>query len=161
MQRTLVLWRHAKSDWDDAALTDIERPLARRGHTAAPGMASWIAKKWPADAVLCSPARRTVQTWGYLAPLMPESLPVRFDRRAYLADASQYRALIAETPAEVQTLLVIGHNPGLEDLMTDLAGPSGEKFATASAAMLQFEGDWRELASGMARLTAFRRPKRR
>ncbi len=160
MQRTLVLWRHAKSDRDGTALADIERPLAPRGHKVAPAMAAWIAKKWPADAVICSPARRTVETWGYLAPLLPESLPVRFDARAYLAESSHYRALIAETSPDVATLLVIGHNPGLEDLAAELATLPGEKFATGTAAVLQFEGDWRDLTLGGARLRTFRRPKR-
>lgn len=160
-QRTLVLWRHAKSDWDDAALADIERPLARRGHEAAPEMAGWLAEQWPPDRVICSPARRTVATWQYLAPLLPDSLPVRFDARAYLAEAGQLRALIAEAPAETEVLLVIGHNPGLEDLVAELAGSVGKKFPTAAVAVLQFEGGWNQLQAGEARLVTFFRPKRK
>ena len=122
-------------------------------------MARWIAAEWPPDRVLCSPARRTVQTWEALAPLLPATLPVCFDARAYLADAASLRALVAATPAETATLLLIAHNPGLEQLAAGLAEPVGRKFPTAAVAVLQFKGDWQDLAASAARLVAFRRPK--
>lgn len=159
--RTLVLWRHAKSDRGDGTLPDVTRPLAPRGRRTAPRMAAWIAGHWPPDAVICSPARRTVETWQHLAPLLPPGVPVRFDARAYLADPAQCRALIAAAPPQAETLLLIGHNPGLEDLAAELAEPVAGKFATAAVAVLQFSGDWCDLAPGSARLVRLKRPRRK
>lgn len=161
MTKSLVLWRHAKSGWDAPDLVDFERPLAPRGHRAAPEMAGKLAAKLRPDQVVCSPARRAVETWEHLAFRLPGEVPVTFDRRIYEADWQDLLAVVQETPASVGRLLVVGHNPGLEELTEALAEPVGRKFATAAYAHLEFEGAWSALAPGQARLVAFRRPKRK
>ena len=158
MRRRLILWRHAKSAWDEPGLDDIARPLSGRGQKAAPKMARMIATKWKPDCVLCSPARRTVATWSYLAPLLAPDLPLAFDARIYEAEWSEILAAVRETPAVARRLLVIGHNPGLEDLTAALAEPVGQKFATAAVSVLGIASDWPALMPGEAKLLAFARP---
>jgi phosphohistidine phosphatase len=161
MVRTLILWRHAKSSWEEPGLPDIARPLAPRGLKAGPKQAKWIATQFRPDRVICSPARRAYETWHCLALHLPQSLPVVFDNRVYEAGWDQLLGVIRETPDDVEQLLLVGHSPGLEDLTAVLAEPPGEKFATAACAVLQFSGAWREVAPGKAQLTAFRRPRRK
>ena len=178
--RKLVLLRHAKSAWPD--VPDHERPLAGRGIRAAPVMGRWLrdAGLVP-DQVLCSTARRARETWQFAQAGLAATPPVSFEDRIYDATATELLALIREVPPATGTLLLIGHNPAIEDLALMLAaapgaarpgapGPgsgtasSGDlermraKFPTAAIAVLQPAGTWRALAQGRARLTAFVTP---
>jgi phosphohistidine phosphatase len=120
--RTLVLFRHAKSAWPDMA--DHERPLAPRGRRDAPVMGAWLrdAGLVP-DRVLCSTARRARETWQLAEGGLGAAPPVLFERGVYESAAPGLLALIRGTPAAVRTLLVIGHNPTIEDLALMLAVP--------------------------------------
>jgi phosphohistidine phosphatase len=184
--RKLVLLRHAKSAWPD--VPDHERPLADRGIRAAPVMGRWLrdAGLVP-DQVLCSTARRARETWQFAQAGLAATPPVSFEDRIYDTTATGLLALIREVPPATGTLLLIGHNPAIEDLALMLAaapsaaqpsaaqpsaaGPgsgtasSGDlermraKFPTAAIAVLQPAGTWRALAQGRARLTAFVTPR--
>ena len=179
--RKLVLLRHAKSAWPD--VPDHERPLAGRGIRAAPVMGRWLrdAGLVP-DQVLCSTARRARETWQFAQTGLAATPPVSFEDRIYDATATELLALIREVPPATGTLLLIGHNPAIEDLALMLAaapgavrpsaaGPgsgtasSGDlermraKFPTAAIAVLQPAGTWRALGQGRARLTAFVTPR--
>jgi len=179
--RKLVLLRHAKSAWPD--VPDHERPLAGRGIRAAPVMGRWLrdAGLVP-DQVLCSTARRARETWQFAQAGLAATPPVSFEDRSYDATATELLALIREVPPATGTLLLIGHNPAIEDLALMLAAPpcaarpsaagpgSGNassadlermraKFPTAAIAVLQPAGTWRALAQGRARLTAFVTPR--
>lgn len=160
--RRLVVLRHAKSD-RPAGVPDHERPLAPRGRRDAPEAGRALAA---ADCVpglaLCSTAVRTRQTWELAAAEWDTPPPVRHDARLYGADAEDLLAVVREAPAEVTTLLLIGHNPGLEDLVLDLAGEGLDdalddvrtKFPTSAIAVLAWHGStWRSLAPGTALLT--------
>lgn len=154
---TLLLWRHAKSAWDDPTLPDFDRPLAPRGVTAAPRMAAWINARWQPDLMLCSPARRTVETAHYLQAL--SDMPVTHEPRVYEAGWTRLLEVIQETPPAVATLLLVGHNPGLADLTTALSGPLPRKLPTAACVALTFDSGWDKLTPGAASLAAFQRPK--
>jgi phosphohistidine phosphatase len=174
--RTLVLFRHAKSAWPDVA--DHDRPLARRGIQAAPVMGRWLrdAGLVP-DLVLCSTARRARESWQFAQAGLAASPPVTFDRGIYEGMAADLLDLIRQVPATTGTLLLIGHNPAIEELALMLAvtsraagSSSGtaspgdldrmrSKFPTAAIAVLEPTGTWRDLASGQARLTAFVTPR--
>jgi phosphohistidine phosphatase len=164
--RELVLFRHAKSAWPN--VPDHERPLAGRGIRAAPVMGRWLrdAGLVP-DLVLCSTARRARETWQFAQPGLAATPPVSFADRIYGEDAAELLALIREVPPATGTLLLIGHNPAIEDLARTLAAPSPDpgnlermraKFPTAAIAVLEPAGTWHELAPGQARLTAFVTP---
>jgi phosphohistidine phosphatase len=158
--RHLILWRHAKSAWDNPSHSDFERELAPRGVEAAPKMAAWIAANWPPDTVWCSPAARTVRTWQALAPLLPAQTPIAFDARLYEARSRVLLEVLQQTSPDAECVLLIGHNPGLETLTSTLARPLRRKFATAAAAVLAFQGEWAELEAGRASLEKFRRPRK-
>ncbi|MBE0695045.1 MAG: histidine phosphatase family protein, partial [Aquamicrobium sp.] len=84
MARTLLLLRHAKSSWDDPALDDFDRPLARRGREAAPRMGREMARRgWLPDLALVSSSLRTRQTWALVAPELPRDIPASFDDTIY------------------------------------------------------------------------------
>ncbi|MFF4349946.1 SixA phosphatase family protein [Streptomyces sp. NPDC001530] len=160
--RRLVVLRHAKSAWPDG-VADHERPLAPRGRRDAPaaGRALAGADCLP-DLALCSTAVRARQTWELAAAQWGTPPPVRLDRRLYGADVPELLEAVREVPDQVRTLLLIGHNPGLEELVLELAGDGLDdaledvrtKFPTSAVAILAWHGtSWRELAPGTALLT--------
>jgi phosphohistidine phosphatase len=167
--KTLLLLRQAKSSWDDAALADIDRPLAERGRKAAPRMGRELVRRgWLPDAALVSPARRTRQTWELIAAELPAPPHTHFPKRLYQATAEQLLTLVLKTPEADDTLLLLGHNPALEDFAKRLSGDNSdaeamariaEKFPTAALARLVFDDEWKELRFGAARLTHCLRPK--
>ena len=178
--RTLVLFRHAKSAWPD--VPDHDRPLARRGIRAAPVMGRWLREAGLVPGqVLCSTARRARETWQFAQAGLAASPPVTIDVRIYAAAPAALLALIREAPPATGTLLLIGHNPAIEDLARLLAAAPGaagpgtagprtgdshhsdldrmrSKFPTAAIAVLRSGGTWHDLAPGRARLTAFVTP---
>jgi phosphohistidine phosphatase len=170
--RKLVLLRHAKSAWPD--LPDHERPLAGRGRRDAPVMGRWLrAAGHLPDQVLCSTARRTRETWQLAQPELGAAPPVSFEDRVYEASAEQLLDLARHAPPPAETLLIIGHAPGIPELALVLAGavaPAGgegdaagdrmrAKFPTAAVAVLELAGPWDQLAPGTARLTSFVTPR--
>lgn len=172
--KRLILFRHAKSSWDDPGLSDHRRPLAPRGMRAAPAVARWLGERaLLPDHVLCSDAVRTRQTWALVEEAWAEHgggprADVVIDPDLYLASPRGILALVAATPPEVDALMVVGHNPGMHDLAATLAVPGGtpaharlaRKFPTAAVAVLDFDAeDWSELGPGQGRLVAFVRPK--
>ncbi len=110
--RTLILMRHAKSSWDNAALSDHERPLNSRGRREAPiaGQRLAAAGVFP-DVVLSSDSTRTRETWDELCHLFPDVLPV-FDPALYLGGLDDIRQAIYGQPDSVGSILCLGHNPG-------------------------------------------------
>lgn len=163
MTRRLYLLRHAKSSWDDLSLADHDRPLAGRGRRAASAMADHLAVP---DLVLCSTSVRTRQTYARLQPVLADA-PVRYERDVYAASADTLLALLRGVTDELGSVLVIGHNPGMEELALLLARPSAErddvavKFPTAALASLELDADvrWSGLEAGRATLTGFVRPR--
>ncbi|MFJ7071176.1 SixA phosphatase family protein [Streptomyces sp. NPDC098781] len=160
--RRLVVLRHAKSAWPDG-VADHERPLAPRGRRDAP-----VAGRMIADAdclpnlAVCSTAVRTRQTWELAAAQWGTPPPVRHDPRVYAADVPDLLEVAREASDEVGTLLLVGHNPGLEELVLALAGDGLDdtldevrtKFPTSAVAVLAWRGPtWRDLAPGTALLT--------
>jgi phosphohistidine phosphatase len=175
--RKLVLLRHAKSAWPD--MPDHDRPLARRGQRDAPVMGRWLRKSGHVpDQVVCSTAQRARETWQLAQPKLQAQPPVRFDRRVYLASATQLLELIHQAAPATETLLIVGHDPGVPGLALMLAAAipptTGDawagaaramaervqaKFPTAAIAVLEFSGSWDQLGPGSAQLTGFVTPR--
>ncbi|AZO42624.1 MULTISPECIES: histidine phosphatase family protein [Mesorhizobium] len=165
--KQLLLLRHAKSSWDDPDLDDFDRPLAERGLKAAQLMGRELAaRNWLPELALVSPALRTRDTWRLVAAELSVRPRVELAKALYDASAADILSQIRKTDGSSGCLVVIGHNPGLEDLARQLAGPESEakarkkldeKFPTAALARFVFEGDWSGLSS--ARLTHCLRPK--
>jgi phosphohistidine phosphatase len=165
--RRLMLLRHAKSNWP-AGVADRERPLATRGHEAAPLMGRYLAEELLLpDLVLISPARRTVETWELVLPMLPEKPGTHFEPRIYESKIDRLLHVVQETEPHVRTLLMIGHNPGFEELAALLTGHGdryaaarmAQKFPTCGLAVLDFAvEDWRDVAARGGRLDRFVTP---
>ncbi|MEW2572092.1 histidine phosphatase family protein [Streptomyces sp. NPDC047070] len=160
--RRLVVLRHAKSAWPDD-VPDHERPLASRGRRDAPAAGRVLADAdCLPDLALCSTAVRARETWELAAAEWGTPPPVRHDGRLYAAEVADLLEAVREAPAEAETLLLIGHNPGLEELVLTLAGDSLDdalddvrmKFPTSAIAILAWHGlGWESLGPGAALLT--------
>jgi phosphohistidine phosphatase len=164
MKRIYVL-RHATSSWKDA-LPDHDRPLAGRGRRAAKAIARHVRKEGiDPDLVLCSPARRARETLERIEPALG-GRDVRVEDDLYGASARTLVERLRAVPDRVGSVMVIGHNPGLEDLILALAqdgqlrGEVEAKYPTGALATLTFAGSsWSELGPGRAELVAFVRPR--
>ncbi|WP_404373454.1 SixA phosphatase family protein [Sphingomonas sp. MMS24-J45] len=166
--KTLTLLRHAKSDWNDPAQRDFDRGLNGRGRRAAAVIGAYLRSSGMMfDSVVASPAVRVVETLEQVEQAYGETLAPAWDRRIYLASAVTLLDLVHEMPADVSRILLLGHNPGLEDLALWLVPQSADplrvaleaKYPTATVAELSFDGGWGDLAPGAARLTRFVRPR--
>jgi phosphohistidine phosphatase len=164
--KQLFLLRHAKSSWDDPELDDHERPLAPRGRRAAKVMADHLSREGVAPAlVLCSSAQRTCETLERIAPALGKDVRVEIERELYAASERRLLERLRAVEDDVESLMLIGHNPGVEQLALLLAG-SGErltavrsKYPTAALATLEFSGPWCQLRESGAELTDFVTPK--
>lgn len=167
--KTLLLLRHAKSDWSDTGLDDIDRPLAPRGRDAAPRMGRHIKDEGlNPDLVLCSAALRARETWNLVAEELDPVPPVRFRKDLYAASSAILLAAIRRMPGDCGRLLIIGHNPEMEDLAHRLAGSGkakalrqlAEKYPTGTLAEIRFAADsWHEISEGTGALRRFVRPR--
>lgn len=177
--RRLVLLRHAKSAWPD--VPDRMRPLAKRGQRDAPAAGRWLREAgYVPDRVLCSPARRALETWELAQAELGASPPVTVEGRVYSASVPELLDVIRAVPAGIRTLLVVGHDPAIQGVALTLAGsadaagrpPGGpasapadplermqDKFPTAAIAVLELAGTWRQLRPGQARLAGFVVPR--
>ncbi len=167
--RRLILFRHAKSDWPEDEVDDHDRGLAPRGRRAAAPMGAWLAGRgFRPDLVLCSTAVRARATWDLAKAAFVPAPERRLERSIYMASAETLLAAARSVPADVQTLMIVGHNPGLEQLVETLATKGepearralSDKFPTAAIAVLDFPFDeWSSVASGTARLDRFVTPR--
>lgn len=163
--KTLYLLRHAKSSWDAPALGDFDRPLNKRGRKTAPLVGRLMAERgWLPGLALVSPAIRARDTWRLVSGEFPAPVETRFEQAIYMAEPDKILALLQENDAPGSVVLV-GHNPGLEQCAALLAGPQSdpqararmaEKFPTGALARFDVSAG---LEPGGAALTDFVRPK--
>lgn len=167
--KILTLLRHAKSGWDDPALRDFDRPLNRRGRKAARTVGRAMRAEGMAwDAVIASPAVRVAETLRDLSEAYGRDLNAVEDRTLYLASPAVLLDRIHETDDSADRLLVVGHNPGLEQLALMLSGEGeaglidalADKYPTATVAVIRFDVDrWADVDEGKGVLTRFLRPR--
>lgn len=163
--RELILWRHAKSDWSQPELKDIERPLAERGRRNAKKMAHWIQQQsLQPDLILCSPAKRAQQTLKRLCKDCKTQ--VQTLDQLYMAEVNILCQTLAEVHPNTQSVMLIGHNPGLEGFIrylqgsSDLHQPQSVKlFPTAAVARFVLPANWNKLKAGAGKLISITRPK--
>lgn len=158
--KKLFILRHAKSSWDNSDLSDFERPLNEHGLKTAPFMGEVLRKNnINPDLILSSPAKRAKQT----AILVKESgkleSSILYEERVYEAGALQLFHLIEEISDEFDSLLLVGHNPGLEGLIRVLTDEA-QTMPTAALAIINLEiSRWNELQANCGFLQAVIRPK--
>ena len=164
--RRVYVLRHAKSSWDDPSLSDHDRPLNRRGQRAAKAMSRHMRQAGvEPEVVLCSTALRARQTLEGVEPALGTRLS-SVEPELYGAGVRILIERLRQVPATVASVMLIGHNPGLQDLVLALSTPSANrdrvalKFPTAALATLAFAAaDWRGLVPGAADLVDYVRPR--
>ncbi len=167
--KSLTLLRHAKSSWDDPVTRDFDRPINARGHKAAQRMGRYIAEEGlNFDALVASPAARVQETLAAVRMTAPQLPVAQEDRRIYMASAVTLLDLVRGVDDGVTQLMLVGHNPGLEDLVL-LLTPADDgalrdtleiKYPTAALAELRFDVDrWADVAEKTGHLVRFVRPR--
>ncbi len=166
LNKTLLILRHAKSD-RNIEVIDFERPLKKRGLRDAKRMGHWLLEQnLRPDSILSSPAARAITTAQKVCKAMALSTQlISTDERIYNANPELLKQILHACSEELQTVLLVGHNPALEELLTDLAieplmmPDDGKLLPTTALAELRFSGTWADLASHSAHLTAITRVK--
>jgi phosphohistidine phosphatase len=165
--KTLTLLRHAKSGWDDPACRDFDRPLNTKGRRAAETVGRAMRDAGMRfDRAIASPAARVMQTIDGIEAGYGAALGVEWEHRLYLAPAATLLDIAREQSDDAAELLLVAHNPGLEELVLWLV-PEGAlreavatKYPTASLARIEFDvADWAALDPGQGRLARFIRPR--
>jgi len=167
--KTVYLIRHAKSSWDQPSLPDFQRPLAPRGRKAAPLVGAYMARnELIPDRVLCSAARRAVETWDLVSRELGTAVPTVIREDLYHASPWTLLTTVQELPTELGSVLLVGHTPTFEDLALTLSG-TGEnealaevarKYPTGALAILDFStSEWAGVREGAGYLRGFIRPR--
>ena len=147
--KRLVVVRHAKATHKEG-FADFERPLTGRGRRDAKAAGEWLGRRgFVPDLVLCSPARRTEQTWAELAPALTagREIEVWYEPQLYGATEDLTLDLVGATPADVSTLMVISHNPAAEEVAATLTGQGDLAFPTCAIAVIDL-ASWARLVPG-------------
>lgn len=155
--KTLILLRHGKSSWDGGE-DDHDRPLAKRGRRQAPEAGAWLAAHLPdIELAVVSTAVRARETWELASGELGLAPAVRFDEDAYAAWGETLRDLVRALPEEHDTVALVGHNPGLEDLVEMLSGEY-LTLPTSCIAVLTWQGPWQSAGVTPAQVLAHGRP---
>jgi phosphohistidine phosphatase len=157
---TLYLLRHAKSSWDDASQRDFERPLTERGREACELVGEFIEEKGiEFDLVLVSTAVRTRETIERVKERAKLRSEVRYDDRIYEATVSQLLQVISQVGNDRENVLLVGHNPGMEELLTLLTGEH-LRVTTANFAKIKIHATkWSDSLANTGALDWIIRPK--
>ena len=167
--KTLYLLRHAKADRSNPAISDYDRPLSDRGTATARSVGRTMrARGWLPQMVLCSAARRAVETWEAVEPELAASPSSINLRELYLAPPTRLLSILHHQPKSVAAILLIGHNPGIASLVNALAGPKsatpaiarlGSGYPTATLGLVSLAIDaWTEIGRGESQLSHFLYP---
>lgn len=168
--KKLTLLRHAKSSWDDAVTRDFDRPLNDKGKRAAVAVGTFIKRNDIVfDQVLASPAVRVIETLEHVEQASGLSMEPRWDRKIYLASSVTLLDVIRGASEDADHVLMVGHNPGMEDLIFDLVPDDGSstardevevKYPTAALAEISLAiENWADIADNCGTLDRFTRPR--
>ncbi|HYP29516.1 MAG TPA: histidine phosphatase family protein [Blastocatellia bacterium] len=158
--KTLLLMRHAKSDWGDTSLRDFDRPLAERGERDAPRMARALKERGPLpDLIISSPAARARQTSEAVIASAGLGASLEFEGSIYEASTAELMKVVRGIPDASGCAMMVGHNPGFEGLVARLSG-AGERMPTAAIACIEFDVDgWEDVEDGRGRLKWLMTPR--
>lgn len=159
--RELLIIRHAKSDWSDETLPDIERPLSEKGKKQACKIGNWLQEQGLLpDLILVSPATRAQQTLSRLMRHWESKPPSETLNSLYNADLETLFQALQQVPSQAGRVAIIGHNPGLEQLLAWLTGTKeNSDLSTCAVAHLIMPTDWKTLHEGVAKRTQLITPK--
>lgn len=168
--KKLTLLRHAKSSWDDAVSRDFDRPLNDKGKRAARAIGAFIKRnELTFDLILASPAVRVIETLEYVEEASGGSYEPEWERKIYLASSATLLDVLRSVDSDADHIMMVGHNPGLEDLVFDLVPDDGtcatrdmveEKYPTAALAEMTLDIDsWSAITENCGILERFIRPR--
>ncbi len=158
--KKLLLLRHAKSSWDDAGLADFDRPLNGRGRRAAPLMGNFIReRRLRPDLIISSPAQRARETTALVIEASGLDAELRYDERIYEATAGRLLEVLEGVEDDKQEVMLVGHNPGFENLLAHLTGESRRVPTAALARILLDAEKWVEAGARGGRLEWLVKPK--
>lgn len=162
--KRLILTRHAKSSWDDPLMADHDRPLNERGKAAAADLGQWLASRgYVPDEVLCSDALRTRKTWSGMAPALPGTPILDLKPALYHAGPDVMLAVLRHAGAD--TVMMIGHNPGIAEFAHRLvahppASPDFQRYPTGATLVVDFAIDaWKDAGFGTGTTVDFTVPR--
>lgn len=165
----LLLFRHAKSDWGQPDIDDIDRTLNSRGKAAALKMARYLKENGLLpNQIMCSTSQRTRETLARLLPCLPQEAQIHLLSDLYHDSEGDYQSFIRKQAGRAQNLMVIGHNPAMENTALTLTGTADadamadlkEKYPTGGLAVIDFDiADWSELQPGTGHLDRFVKPR--
>jgi len=156
-ERTLILLRHAKSDWSTGD-PDLRRPLTERGRRQAREAGRWLElNAGPLELAVVSSAQRARETWDLASAQLSSPVRTVLEDEVYAASGSTLVTVVRRLDGEVRTVVMVGHNPGLEDLVSTLTG-AWVAMPTSCLAVLAWPGTWDAVTPGAAELRAFGRP---
>jgi phosphohistidine phosphatase len=158
--RILYLLRHAKSSWNDATLRDFDRPLKKRGREAAARIGQRIAAENLSDPlVICSPAVRTRETAQLVLESAKLQIEPNFDKRIYEASLRELVQIVTEIADDAEVAIMIGHNPGFEELLSFLTAEHRRMPTCALAKIVFGDVSWKNVRAGEGSLEWFIAPK--
>ena len=162
MQKSILLFRHAKSDWNASYDRDHDRPLNSRGKRAASAMGRWLAQMGPLpELILCSTATRARTTCSLASESGQWTSEIHYERGLYHAGPSELFYYIAKFSNDVQTIMLVGHQPTLSATTSILSGQVIKEFPTASMARIDFIAEeWGQCDTGTGKLIWHQFPKR-
>ncbi len=167
--KKLSLLRHAKSDWQDPTTRDFDRPLNDKGKRVARAMGHWVAaQKIRFDHIIASPALRVQETIEYFIEGYGKRFDIDWERKIYLASSATILDVVRESDDDYAHILVVGHNPGIEDIIFDLVPDNGsklrdmveKKYPTGAFSKLHLDcNHWTELSNNPAQFETFMPPR--
>jgi len=161
-EHTLTLLRHAKSSWKDRTLTDMERPLNKRGRRDAATMALRLREHGTTfKTIFSSPARRTRETIASMLLTLPaQDTQLTFDQRFYTFERDDLLQALRQLGDKLNDVMIVGHNPAMHETLCWLTGEAIAEFPTCTAAQLSLSlSHWKEIQKGCAQLRWILLPK--
>jgi phosphohistidine phosphatase len=155
--RTLVLIRHAKSDWSGEH-ADADRPLSSRGLRQAPEAGAWlVASGLVVAAAVVSPAQRARSTWELVAAQLPYAVPTDLNEDVYTFSGAEVLQVVRRLDDAAECVVIVGHNPAMEELIAAMTGEFAP-MPTSAVAVIELTGGWRRAGRVLARLVTWGRP---
>ena len=157
MLQKIILLRHAKSSWEDPSLRDFDRPLSKRGMNDTKLMKAHMASLVnEVDEIYSSPSIRTSQT---INQLVPEFSHINYLASLYLGDVNVVLSLLESLQTRIKTVMIVGHNPCIQETMETLWKKPVEKFPTCAAAVFSLKNSWSKPATPIGNLEKFVKPR--
>jgi phosphohistidine phosphatase len=161
LKKKLYLIRHAKSSWKNISLDDFDRPLNKRGKNDAPIIGKLLKERINhIDLIITSPAKRTAETARIIGKNMDYTKMILYDEKIYEASANDLLQIIRELDDKISNVLLVGHNPGLTDLVNYLSNEIISNIPTCGVVAIEFKNTWMDIKVKDGKITFFEYPKK-